>query len=97
MVDILFHNWFLVDPTFILSKSNKEEGAASPLLKAQAIRTSKVLKAHFWHAPIDINEEMEDVKEIGGTSAQLKISKQLEISLMLLLTLRSWNSGQLCP
>jgi len=93
VVDILFQNWFLVDPTFILSESNREEGDVKPLLKAQATRTIKVIKAHFWHAPIDINEEMEDVKEIGGTSAQPETSKQLEISPMLLLTLRSWNLG----
>jgi hypothetical protein len=93
VVDILFQNWFLVDPTFILLESNKEEGDVKPLLKAQVTRTIKVIKAHFRHTPIDINEEMEDVKEIGGTSAQPETSKQLEISPMLLPTLRSWNLG----
>jgi hypothetical protein len=40
--------------------------------------------------------EIEDVKEVGGTSTQPKTSKQLKISLTLLLTLRSWNLDQLC-
>ncbi len=88
MVDILLQNWFTVDPTLILLESNKEEGSAIPLLKAQAIGTNKVPRAHFQHAPIDIDEEMEDVKEIGGTSAQLKTSKEPEISPMLLPTLK---------
>jgi hypothetical protein len=38
---------------------------------------------------------MEDVEEISGTSTQLETSRQLEISPTLLLTLRSWNLGQL--
>jgi hypothetical protein len=33
VVDILFQNWFLVDPTFILLESNKEEGVGKSLLK----------------------------------------------------------------
>ncbi len=88
MVDILLQNWFPVNPTFILLESNKEEGFAIPLLKAQAIGTNKVPRAHFQHAPIDLDEEMEEVKEIGGTSAQLKTSKEPEISMMLLPTLK---------
>jgi hypothetical protein len=97
VVDILFRNWFLVDPTFILSELNKEEeGATRSLLEVQVIKTNKVLRVHFQYAPIDIDVEIEDVKEVGGTGTQLKTSKQLEISSTLLLTLRSWNLDQLC-
>jgi len=32
------------------------------------------LGAHFQHAPIDLDEEMEDVEKIDGTSTQLENS-----------------------
>ncbi len=67
VVDILFRNWFPVYPTFILLKLDEgEEGAARPVPKAHAKGTIKVLKANFWCIAIDINEEMENIKEIGG-------------------------------
>jgi hypothetical protein len=48
VVDILFRNWFLVDPTLILLELNKEEeGATRSLLEVQVIKTNKVLRVHF--------------------------------------------------
>jgi hypothetical protein len=62
---------FPIDLTFILPKSKEEdEGVARLELKVQAIRTSIIPRAHFWHAPIDLDKEMEDVKDVGGTSTQ---------------------------
>ncbi len=89
VVDILLQNWFMVDSKLIIIKSDEEEeGTTKPQPEVQAGRTNRVLKAHFWHAPIDINEEMEDVEEIDGTNTQPKTLKQPKISLTLLLTLR---------
>ncbi len=59
--------------------------------------SNKVLGVCSWCAPIDIDKEMEDMEEIGGMNTQLETSKQLEISPTLLLMLKSWNLGQLCP
>jgi hypothetical protein len=87
----------MVDPTFILSKLDKEEeGVVRSLLEVQVIKTNKVPGASFQCAPINIDVEMEDVKEVGGTSTQPETSKQLKISSTLLSRLRSWNLGQLC-
>jgi hypothetical protein len=61
----------LVDPIPIIPKLEEEEGVVRPLPEVQAKRTSRVLKAHFRRTIIDIDEEMEDVKEIGGMSTQL--------------------------
>jgi hypothetical protein len=51
------------------------------------------LGRRFRHAPIELNKEMEDIKEIIGMNTQLETSRQLEISPTLLLALRSWNLG----
>ncbi len=59
--------------------------------------SNRVSEVHSQCAPIDFNEEMEDVEEIGGMNIQLETSRQLEILPTLLPTLRSWNLGQLCP
>jgi hypothetical protein len=40
---------------------------------------------------------MEDIEKINGMNTQLKTSRQLKFSPTLLLTLKSWNLGQLCP
>lgn len=75
MVDILLWNWFLEDSTFILLESNKEqETAIRPLLGIIIVGISKILGMHFWHAHVDVDEEMEDVKEIGGMNTQSETS-----------------------
>ncbi len=87
MVDILLQNWFLVDLIFIIPKSNEEEeGVAKPLLRTPVVRINKVWGVRFQRAPIDIDEKMEDVKEICWTNTQLETSRQLEISPMFLST-----------
>lgn len=87
MVDILLQNWFLVDLIFIIPKSNEEEeGVAKPLLKTLVAKINKVWGVRFQRAPIDIDEKMEDVKEICWTNTQLETSRQLEISPMFLST-----------
>jgi hypothetical protein len=53
------------------------------------------LGAHFQHAPIDLDEEMEDVEKIGGTNTQLENSQQPNILSILLPTLQPWNLGRL--
>jgi hypothetical protein len=75
----------------------EEEGATKLLFEAQIAKTNRVWGGCFWHVPIDIDEDMEDVKEIDGTSIQLETSRQLKISPTLLLALKSWNLGQLQP
>ncbi len=66
---------FTVDLTFILSKSNdKDEVVAKLETKVQAARNSRVPRVCFWHAPIDLDKEMEDVKEVGGMITQLESS-----------------------
>jgi hypothetical protein len=66
----------LVDSTFIVLESNeKEEGVAKPQLEAQVARTNKILGVCFQHAPIDVDEEMEDIEEIGGMNTQLETSR----------------------
>jgi hypothetical protein len=88
---------FLIDLTFILPKLNEEdEGVARLELKVQVARTSKIPRARFWHAPIDLDKEMEDVEEVGGTSTQPKSSQRLDILPTLLSMLKSWNLGRLC-
>lgn len=75
MVNILLQNWFPIDSTFILLELDEEEGAvAKPLPITLVVRISKVSGTHFWHTPIDVNEEMEDVKEINGMNTQLETS-----------------------
>jgi len=61
---------------------NEEETTTRPLPKILVARINKVPKMHFRHAPIDINEEMEDVKKIGEMNTQLETLMQLEISSM---------------
>ncbi len=73
MVNILLQNNFPIDSTFILLELDEEEGSvARPLPITLVVRISKILGTHFWHAPIDVNEEMEDVKEINGMNTQLE-------------------------
>jgi len=60
-------------PDIILSELDKEdEGVIRPTSEAQAKGSSKVLRVHFWHTPINLDEDMEDVKEIDETNTQLK-------------------------
>ncbi len=62
VVDNLFQSWFMINPTFIvLNLEEEDEGATRLSSKAQAIGSSKILKARFQHAPINLDEEMEDV------------------------------------
>jgi hypothetical protein len=57
------------DSTLIPLKSNKEEeGAAKLQSEVQAVGTSRVSRMCFRCAPIDVNEEVDDVKEIVGMS-----------------------------
>jgi hypothetical protein len=64
-----------------------------PILEPQAIGNSRILGVCFWRAPIELNEELEDIEEVGGMSTQLETSRQLEILLTLSLVLRFWNLG----
>jgi hypothetical protein len=41
-----------------------------PILEPQAIGSSKIPRVHFRHTPIELNEEMEDIKEVGEMSTQ---------------------------
>jgi hypothetical protein len=60
-------------PDIILSELDKEdEGVIRLTPEAQAKGSSKVSRVHFWRAPINLDEDMEDVKEINGTNTQLK-------------------------
>ncbi len=69
VVDILLQYWFMSDSTLIPLKSNKEEeGAAKLQSEVQAVGTSRVSRMCFRCAPIDVNEEVDDVKEIVGMS-----------------------------
>lgn len=72
--DILLWNWFLVNTTPILPESDKEEeeGVTILVTKAHATWTSKIPRACFWCAPIDLNKETKDVKKIGGMNTQLE-------------------------
>jgi hypothetical protein len=66
VIDILPQNWFLVGSTSIVPDFEEDEGVARTSLKTQVARGNKVSKAHFQRAPIDLDEEMEDVEEVGG-------------------------------
>jgi hypothetical protein len=79
----------------LLELDEEEEGATKLILEAQIAKTNRVWGGCFWHAPIDFDENMEDVEEIDGMNIQLETSRQLKISPTLLLALRSWNLGQL--
>jgi len=46
------------------------EGVVRGPLEIQVARSTKVSRAHFWHASIDLNEEMDNVEEVGGTNTQ---------------------------
>jgi hypothetical protein len=63
--------------------------APKPVLELQTIGNSKILRTRFLQAPIELNEEMEDIEEVGGMTNQPKTSRQQEISLTLLPVLRS--------
>jgi hypothetical protein len=77
----------------ILELDEEEEGVAKPQPKAKVAITSRVLRACFRSASIDINEEMDHVEKINGSSMQLKSLKQPKISLTLLPTLRVLEFG----
>jgi hypothetical protein len=49
-----------------LELDKEEEVVARPLPRTLVARINKVSKMHFRRLPIDVNEEMEDVKAIGG-------------------------------
>ncbi len=56
---------FIVDLTFILPKSNKEdEGVAILELEVQVAKNNRVPRVRFWHAPIDLDKGMEDVEKL---------------------------------
>jgi hypothetical protein len=60
-------------PDIILSKLDKEdEGATRPTPEAQAKGSNKVSRVHFWRTPINLDKDMEDVKEIDETNTQLE-------------------------
>jgi hypothetical protein len=52
---------------------------------------------HFWRTHVDVDEEMENVKEIEGMNSQSETLMQSEISSMFLPTLKFRNLGQLHP
>jgi hypothetical protein len=64
-------NWFSVDVTFmVLDSEEANEGVARAPLEIKVARSTKVSRAHFLHASIGLNEEMDNVEEIGGTNTQ---------------------------
>jgi hypothetical protein len=77
-----------------LELDKEMEGVAKPISETQVIGVPRM---PFQHATIELDEEMEDVEKIGGTSTQPKTSRQPKISPTLLPTLRSWNLGQPHP
>jgi len=55
--------------TFIvLDFEEDNEGATKAPLKTQVVRSIRVLGVHFWCAPIDLNEHMNDIEEVNGMS-----------------------------
>jgi hypothetical protein len=62
--------------TFIVLDSKKtDEGVVKAPLKIQVTRGTRISRTHFWHALIDLNEEMDDVEEVNGTSTQPETSR----------------------
>jgi hypothetical protein len=57
--------------TFIvLDFEEAYEGVVRAPLEIQVARSTKVARAHFWHASIDLNKEMDNVEKVGGTNTQ---------------------------
>jgi hypothetical protein len=57
--------------TFIvLDFEEPYESVVRAPLEIQVARSTKVSRAHFWHASIDLNEEMDNVEEVGGMNTQ---------------------------
>jgi hypothetical protein len=75
-------------PTFIVLNSKEEdEGVARAPPKTQAKGGDRIAIVHFWPVMINLDEEMDDVEKVNGTSTQLEISQQPKIPPMFLLTL----------
>jgi len=51
-----------------LELDKHDEGATRPTPEAQAKGNNKVSRVHFWRTPINLDKDMEDVKEIDGTN-----------------------------
>jgi hypothetical protein len=54
----------------VLDSEEANEGVARAPLEIKVARSTKVSRAHFLHASIGLNEEMDNVEEIGGTNTQ---------------------------
>ncbi len=65
----------------------EDEGDVNTPLETQAARGKRFLGMRSRQTPIDLDEEMEDIEEVGGMTTQPKTSHQLEISLTLVPTL----------
>jgi hypothetical protein len=77
VVDILLRNWFLVNLTFImLDYEEEDEGATRFPLEIQIAKGTRVLGACFWRTQTNLDEEMDDVEELGGMNSQPKTSQQ---------------------
>ncbi len=75
IMDILLQNWFLVGLTFIvLDLEEDDEGATTFPLEIRTLGGTKVPGMLYWCAPIDLDEDMENVEELGGTNTQPKTS-----------------------
>jgi len=76
VVDIQLRNWFLVDSTsIVLNFEEEDESATKSPLETRIIEGIKVLGSCFWHMQISLDEEMDDVKELGGMNSQPKTSQ----------------------
>lgn len=76
VVNIQLRNWFLVDSTsIVLNFEEEDESATKSPLETRTIEGIKVLGSCFWHMQISLDEEMDDVKELGGMNSQPKTSQ----------------------
>ncbi len=90
----------MVDLTFIiLDLEEEDEGATMSPLETWSLGGTKIPGVHSQCTPINLDENMENVEELDGTSAQPKTSWQPKPKMRptLLLVLQSWNLGWLHP
>jgi hypothetical protein len=71
----------------VLDFKEKDEGATRFPLEIQIIEGTRVLGAYFWHMQTNLDEDMDNVEELGGMNSQPKTSQQLEIPPIFLLAL----------
>jgi len=59
----------------VLNFEEEDESATKSPLETRTIEGIKVLGSCFWHMQISLDEEMDDVKELGGMNSQPKTSQ----------------------